>query len=113
MIRHYITIAFRFMRRNAGLSVINIAGFTIGLAAGLMIYLWVVDELRFDAFHRHANHIYRVVQVEKSGDHVTKNVRNSPELGEEMQKLFPQIADQTFVYCSNDYLRFSVKPCHQ
>ena len=78
MLSHYITIALRFMRRNAGLTTINIVGFTIGLAAGLLIYLWVYDELRFDAFHRHSKHIYRVVQLEKSG---AKNVYNSSGLG--------------------------------
>ena len=103
MISHYIKIALRFMRLNAGISTLNIAGFTIGLTAGLMIYLWVVDELRYDAFHSHANHIYRVVQLEKNGDMVTKKVRSSPSLGEDMQKMFPQIADHTFIYCEPDY----------
>jgi len=103
MLSHYLTIALRFMRRNTGLTAINIIGFTIGLAAGLMIYMWVDDELRFDAFHRHADHIYRVVQLEKNG---TKRVYNSPRLGEDMQKMFPQITDHTYISCSNDYTHF-------
>ena len=103
MLSRYITFALRLMRRNAGITAINIIGFTIGLTAGLLIYLWVDDELRFDAFHRHANHIYRVVQLEKSG---AKNVYNFPSLGEEMQKTFPQIADHTYIHCSNDYTHF-------
>jgi len=103
MLSHYITIALRFFRRTAGLTAINIIGFTIGLTAGLLIYLWVDDELRFDAFHRHVNHIYRVIQLEKSGG---KTVYNSPRLGEDMQKMFPQIADHTYIYCKNDYIYF-------
>ncbi len=100
MLSHYFTMALRFMYRNTGLTAINILGFTIGLAAGLMIYLWVDDELHFDDFHRHANHIYRVVQVDKQG---AKTVYTSPALGDELQQNFPQIADHAFIRCSNDY----------
>ena len=106
MLSHYIAIALRMMSRNAGLTAINILGFTIGLAAGLLIYLWVDDELHYDAFHHHSSHIYRVVQMENSGGNVTKNVRNSPMLGEEMQNMFPQIADNAYISCSNDYAYF-------
>ncbi len=106
MLSHYITIALRFMRRNAWLTTINLLGFTIGLAAGLLIYLWVNDELHYDDFHRNGNHIYRVVQLEKFGNNVTKSAWSSPHLGEKMQKIFPQIADHTYIYCSNDYAHF-------
>jgi len=100
MLSHYITIALRFMSRNSGLTAINIIGFTIGLVAGLLIYIWVDDELRFDAFHPHADHIYRVVQIEKSGE---KSVYHSPKLGEDMQKMFPQIVDHTLIDQWDDY----------
>jgi len=103
MLTHYFTMALRFMYRNAGLTAINIIGFTIGLAAGLMIYLWVNDELHFDDFHRHADHIYRVVQVQKQGDDAVKTVYTSFTLGEELQQNFPQIADHAFIRCSYDY----------
>ena len=100
---HYIKIALRFMRHNSTLTTINIIGLTIGLCAGLMIYIWVDDELHFETFHHHADHIYRVIQLENSG---AKNVYNSSRLGDEMQKLFPQISDHTFISCDNDYSYF-------
>ena len=106
MIKHYITIALRFMQRNAGLSVIKILGFTIGLAAGWLIYLWVDDELHFDAFHRNSNHIYRVVQMEKTGSNVSQRVLNSSRIAENMQKMFPQIADYAYISHNNDYTYF-------
>ena len=94
------------MHRNGGLTAINIIGFTIGLAAGFMIYLWVEDELRFDGFHHNSKQIYRVVKYDQSGSNITKTIFNSSNLGENMQELFPCITDNTFIYCSNDYLYF-------
>jgi len=109
MFFHYLKIALRFIARNKIIATINIAGFTIGIAAGLMIYLWVDDELHFDAFHRNAKNIYRVVQLEKSGNIFTKNAHNSPRLGEEMQKKYPQIIDNTYIRQNSGYKYFLSK----
>ncbi|MGZ3944309.1 MAG: ABC transporter permease [Mucilaginibacter sp.] len=60
MIRNYIKTAWRNLIRNKFYSVINIAGLTLGLAIGIMILLWVQDELSFDSFHKQADNIYRL-----------------------------------------------------
>ena len=48
------------MLRQKGYSFINIAGLSLGIAASLLIILYVVDELSFDRFHTHADRIYRI-----------------------------------------------------
>jgi putative ABC transport system permease protein len=48
------------MFRSKLYSLINLTGLAIGLAACLMIWLWVQDELSFDRFHTNAERIYRV-----------------------------------------------------
>jgi putative ABC transport system permease protein len=60
MLKIYFLTAWRNMRRNSFYSVINITGLGIGLAVGIMILLWVKDELSFDSFHKNASDIYRV-----------------------------------------------------
>lgn len=60
MIRNYLSIALRNLRKNTLFSFINIAGLAIGLAASIMIWLWVYDELSYDRFHEHSKRIYRV-----------------------------------------------------
>ncbi len=60
MLRNYFKTAWRNLRKNSFYSVINIAGLTLGLAIGILILLWVEDELSFDAFHKNASHIYRL-----------------------------------------------------
>ncbi|MBS1529020.1 MAG: ABC transporter permease, partial [Bacteroidetes bacterium] len=60
MFRNYLKTAWRNLLKNKFYSVINIAGLTLGLAIGILILLWVQDELSFDTFHRNAKNIYRL-----------------------------------------------------
>ena len=64
LIWNSIKIALRKMRRQKGYSFINIAGLALGMAACILILLWVQDELNFDRFHKQVDSIYRVnVQI--------------------------------------------------
>nr|WP_205589826.1 ABC transporter permease [Mucilaginibacter celer] len=60
MLKNYIKTAWRNLVRNKFYSIINIAGLTMGLAVGILILLWVQDELSFDSFHKNASNIYRM-----------------------------------------------------
>lgn len=60
MIKNYLKTAWRNLVKNKFYSVINVAGLTLGLAIGILILLWVQDELSFDTFHKNAKNIYRL-----------------------------------------------------
>ncbi|MFW5645313.1 MAG: ABC transporter permease, partial [Bacteroidota bacterium] len=60
MINTLLTVAIRNFKKNTLFSFINILGLAIGLAASIIIYLWVHDELSYDKFHEKAERIYRV-----------------------------------------------------
>ena len=60
MIKNYLKVALRNIRRHKGFSFINIAGLAIGLACCLLITIWVLDELSYDKFHENAANLYRV-----------------------------------------------------
>jgi putative ABC transport system permease protein len=60
MFTNYVKITLRNLFRNKLYTFINIFGLAIGLAACMMIYLWVQDELSYDRFHQKAERIYRV-----------------------------------------------------
>ena len=57
MLRNYLTIALRALRRNAIYSAINVVGLTLGVACCILIALYVQDELSYDAFHEEADRI--------------------------------------------------------
>ncbi|MGD8428151.1 MAG: ABC transporter permease, partial [Balneolaceae bacterium] len=60
MLKNFIKIAFRNIRRNPVYSVINILGLAIGLASAIVIGLWVHRESSYDRQFDHADRIYRV-----------------------------------------------------
>ncbi|GAB2544136.1 ABC transporter permease [Spirosoma aerophilum] len=60
MIRNYFRTAWRNLIKNKFYSFINISGLTVGLAVGILILLWVQDELSFDRFHARSSSIYRL-----------------------------------------------------
>lgn len=60
MFRNYFITAFRNLWKNKFYSSINITGLSVGLAVGIMILLWVQDELSYNSFHRNADHIYKI-----------------------------------------------------
>ncbi len=60
MVKNYLKIALRFMSRQKGFSIINIAGLTIGVTCSLLIILYIHDELSYDKFHPDAERIYRL-----------------------------------------------------
>ena len=62
MLKNYLAIALRSMRRYAGYTAINVVGLAACLAAFILILLFVQHELSYDRFHENAGRIYRVVQ---------------------------------------------------
>ncbi|HJP62356.1 MAG TPA: ABC transporter permease [Mucilaginibacter sp.] len=75
MIRNYLKIAIRQLRRQKMYAAIKIGGFALGIAACLLIALYIRDETSFDRSYPDMDRIYRVVgfyahdgKVEKGTD---------------------------------------------
>lgn len=60
MIKNYLLIAVRNLRKNPGHSFINIGGLVLGMAVAILIGLWIYDEL---SFNRHYQHYESIGQV--------------------------------------------------
>jgi ABC-type antimicrobial peptide transport system permease subunit len=58
MIRNYLKIALRNLKRNKGFSFINILGLAIGMASAMLILLWIQHERSYDKFHDKKDRIY-------------------------------------------------------
>lgn len=95
MIRNYFKIAFRNIGKHKGYSIINIAGFTIGLSSCILIWLYIRYELSYDQYHNDAQYIYRVVR-EHRGNPVWYNSSEHP-LAASLKADFPEVVDATRV----------------
>ncbi|MEE8437545.1 MAG: ABC transporter permease [Candidatus Neomarinimicrobiota bacterium] len=62
MLKNYIVILLRNIRKHKGYFFINIFGLALGLTCSLLILLVVQDELSYDKFHSNSEHLFRVEQ---------------------------------------------------
>jgi putative ABC transport system permease protein len=60
MWKNYLLVSFRNLWRNKSFSAINILGLSIGMAAALLIGLWVQNEYSYDSFYTTADRTYRL-----------------------------------------------------
>jgi putative ABC transport system permease protein len=90
MLKNYLKVALRNIKRQKGYAFINISGLAIGMAACLMILLWVHDELNFDAYHEHADRIYRLTIDANLGTHMKAPVSPTPA-GPAIVQEFPEV----------------------
>ncbi|HEX7844515.1 MAG TPA: ABC transporter permease [Chitinophagaceae bacterium] len=98
MIKHYFKIAWQSLLRHRLNSVINISGLSIGMAASLLIFMWVTNEVSFDRYHKDAKNIYRLKNYVAIDNKSTWVWENSPYLlGSEMEKKLPEVLAVTRV----------------
>jgi putative ABC transport system permease protein len=62
MFKNYFKTAMRSLRKGKGHSIINIAGLSVGMAATMLIGLWVWDELSYDKNFPNYSRIAQVKQ---------------------------------------------------
>jgi putative ABC transport system permease protein len=91
MIRNYLKIALRNLSRQRFYSLINILGLALGVAACLLIVLYVNHELSYDRYHTKADRIFRVNgEIKFAGNHYQLAVAPAP-LGEALVNEFPEV----------------------
>jgi hypothetical protein len=95
MIKNFFLIAVRNISRHKGFTFINVTGLAVGLAASLLILLWVQDELSFEKFNLNAENIYRVEEDQfYSGERFHVTVTPHPS-GPVWKEKIPEIKEQT------------------
>ncbi len=112
MLKSYFISAIRNIFRHKGLSFIKIFSLSIGIAACVMIYLFVLDEWSFDKFHKNGDRLFRVVQFsyDKSSGEETEYQEYMPApIGPELGKLLPEIEYQTRFVSGTGVVRYGDK----
>jgi len=100
MLKNYIKIALRNLLKSKIYSLINIFGLTVGLAACILIALWVQDELSFDRFNKNVNNIFRVISYK--GKFEDRSASSPAPLGPAMKESFPDVVSYVrFTNASN------------
>lgn len=109
MIKNYFKIAWRNIINTRLYSAINMVGLTIGLAVGMLILIWVQNELSYDKFNTKINQIYKVNTI--IGSAGTKQVWSSTPgpVAYHAEKDVPGVISAVRVIGDYDYGSFTYK----
>ncbi len=101
MFRNHLLIAWRNLKRDKLFSALNITGLALGIVACMLIYIYVQDELSFDAHHAKADRIYRVQGHFNFGDTQDDFGITQFPLVPTLLKEYPEIESGSWLYILN------------
>src|SRR5579875_2330487 len=105
MFRNYFKTAFRNLQKNKLYSAINIVGLTVGLAACLLIGVYIIHELSYDKFNLNANRIVRAtMEYQQSGTENT-TATTGTKVGPQFKRTFPEIEDYARTFISHNVVK--------
>jgi putative ABC transport system permease protein len=104
MLRNYLTIALRNLAKHRFYTFINIMGLAVGIAACLVIVLFVINEASYDKHHTNANRIYRINgEIKFGGNHWKLAVAPAP-LAEAFINEYPEVENAVRFRSRGSYL---------
>ncbi|WP_273276011.1 ABC transporter permease [Roseivirga sp.] len=103
MFKHNLLISIRSFQRHKTTFLINLLGLSTGLAATLLILLWVQDERSVDTFHEKNDQLYWVMSNFSINNDVNTWNYTSGKLAEALLNDFPEVEDAVRV--GNDFFR--------
>lgn len=94
MFKNYFTIGLRNLAKQKGYTFIKIAGLAFGLAASMIIYLYVREDLSYDKFNKNYDRIVRVLTIDNAEGVSSKLVGVSqPRLGPAAEEELPEVVE--------------------
>jgi len=105
MFRNYLKTAFRNLRKNRLYSAINIFGLTVGLAACLLIGVYINHELSYDKFNVKADRIVRATMEYKQSGTVNTTATTGTRVGPQFKRIFPAVEDYARTFLSHNVIR--------
>ena len=107
MLSNYFIIAWRNLRKQSFYSLINIFGLAVGVAACMIIVLFINDELSYDKYNTKAARIYRTeAEIKFGGNEFEMAYRPAPEANALLED-FPEVESVVRFRSAGSYL---VKP---
>jgi putative ABC transport system permease protein len=104
MIKNFFKVAYRNLLRNKGFSIINITGLAIGMAAAILILLWIQDERSYDKFHENKDRIYEVWNSALSDGKIRSWNSVSAPVARTLEKDLPEVERAVRVESDNEIL---------
>src|SRR6266446_5556574 len=105
MIKNYFKTAIRNLRKNKLYSAINIFGLTVGLAACLLIGVYINHELSYDKFNVQADRIVRATMEYGKAGTVNTTATTGTKVGPQFKRTFPLVKEYVRTFISSSVVK--------
>jgi ABC-type antimicrobial peptide transport system permease subunit len=96
MFRHYLTVAFRNLRKYKNQTLISVIGLAVGFTCFAMAMLWIRYEMTYDSFHKNADRMYCVYTPDVFSSNGISRHTPFPLAGY-LKETFPEVANVTAI----------------
>jgi putative ABC transport system permease protein len=91
MLKNYFTIGWRNLIRQKMYSLIKVGGFAIGIAACLLISLYIADELSYDKTQKDGDRTYRIIGTFRDNGRLYRDVWFPAPFAKVMKQDYPEV----------------------
>jgi putative ABC transport system permease protein len=98
MLRNYLKMAYRSFVQQKYYSLINTSGLALGIAACMLIVLFVKDELSYENGFSKNDKVYRLVEEFPMGNHLSKSATIPFPVKKNLMSDFPEITNAAIIY---------------
>ncbi|MFQ5569489.1 MAG: ABC transporter permease [Rhodothermales bacterium] len=109
MLKSYLKIALRTLQKQKLSTLINVVGLAVGIAACLLMFLYVRDEVNYDAFHENRPDLYRLVSSLGQGNGASRQLygRVPMPMGPTLEQEYPEIRQAVRFWSYRDVVRYA------
>jgi len=91
VLKHNIVLSVRGFNRYKTSFIINLVGLSTGIAASLIIFLWVSDEYHVDGFHAKGDQLFQVLKNELKTDGIETDFGSPFILSDAITEALPEV----------------------
>lgn len=105
MIKNYFKTAWRNLWKNKLYSAINVFGLAVGLAACLLIGIYILHEMSYDKFNAKADRIVRVTMEYGQAGTINKTASTGTKVGPQFKRTFPSVEEYARTFITHSVIK--------
>src|SRR4030095_2585341 len=94
MVKNFLVIALRNLKKDFWYNLVNILGLTMGITFSLFLIFYIKDELSYDKNNKKAGRIFRIVSYIQEKDKNTDWTVTQLPLGPTLKEDYPEVEEQ-------------------
>jgi putative ABC transport system permease protein len=109
MLKNYLKIAWRNLKKHKAYTAINLVGLVVAFSSSILVFLAAYFDLSYDGFHTNAKNIYRTCNKVQTPDGVRYGTSMAYPLAPALKKEFAEVKYATRIKYGGGAVRYNGK----